>query len=147
VATVSDGLAQVQSTSIVTVTAAPAPAQKPSQPGAGASNTATASAYGADFTLTFPHACVRAGSRVTVTMLAKKRTGARGRVLSKVVKVAFAMAGKTVKLVRSSPFRALLTMPRGWHSGSTVKIRATAYVLVHGAGARTTSITVPFIVC
>jgi autotransporter-associated beta strand protein len=145
IATVSDGLAQVQSTALVTVDAVPA-----STPPAGnpqSTSTASLSAYGADFSLTYPHRCVRAGSQVTLTMRIKKRAKVSGHVLAQVVKVTFAVGAKTVRTIRSSPFRALLTIARASRSGSTVMLRATAYVVVRGAGRRTRSIRIPVRVC
>jgi PKD repeat protein len=143
VATVSDGPAQAHSTAVVTVTATP--------PGGGtgstASTTVKSSGYGADFGLTIPSACVRQGAAFTVTLSIKKKRKAKGDVLVKVTKVAFAIAGKTIKTDRSAPFRVRLTLPRTATSGGTVKLRAKAYLKLHSGKSRTKSITVPVKVC
>jgi autotransporter-associated beta strand protein len=146
-ATVSDGLAQVQATAVVTVTAPPTSPQPKTNPAVPATSTISASAFGADFALTFPRVCVRSGSRLAIALSVNKRSKAKGRVLTKVTKVTFAIGRKTVKTARSSPFRVLLTIPRRTASGSSMRVRVTAYLLIRGGGRLTKSFTVPVAVC
>jgi hypothetical protein len=149
IATVSDGLAQAQSTMIVTVVAPPAARSvppAPSNPGPAGALTATAIAYGSELALAYPRACVRAGSQLTVTMNIKRRAHA-GKVVTRVVKVTFAIGAKTVKTLRAAPFRARLTIAHASALASTVRVRATAYLMVRGAGHRTKSLTIPIRVC
>lgn len=47
---------------------------------------------------------------------------------AKVTKVVFALDGKTVKSLRSAPFRARLKLPRTATSGRTIKLSAKAYL-------------------
>jgi autotransporter-associated beta strand protein len=146
VATVSDGLAQVQSATTVTVTPAPAPPQT-TENTPPSTSTQVASAFGAEFALTVPRACTRAGSRVTVALSVKKPGKAKGHVLKKIEKVTFAIGRKTLKTVHSVPYRALLTIPRSSASGRTVKIRVIVHALVRGAGRSTKTFTVSVKVC
>jgi fibronectin-binding autotransporter adhesin len=145
VATVSDGLAQVQSTTVITVTG--------TLPGSSAGPTGTStvhsSGYGANFGLTVPRACVRQGTAFTVTLRIKKLTKgrAKGAVLVKVTKVVFAIDGKTVKTDRSAPFRVRLALPRSATSGGTVKLHAKAYLKLRRGKSRTKSVTVVVKVC
>jgi hypothetical protein len=99
--------------------------------------------------LTVPSACVRKGTRFSVTLSIKKRTKgkAAGNVLVKVTKVVFAIDGKTVKTDRSAPFRARLTVTRTATSGSRIKLRAKAYLTIHGGKRRAKSITAAVKVC
>jgi autotransporter-associated beta strand protein len=148
VATVSDGLAQAQSTIAITVTrnaAEKAPAApKPTVP---TTSSVEASAFGTNFSLTVPHPCLRRGAPLGVTLTVKKPAGQGKRgVVAKVVKVVFAIAGKKVKTVRSAPYRLKLTLKPAPASGSTVTVRATAYLVVHGK-TRTKSITTTIAVC
>jgi fibronectin-binding autotransporter adhesin len=114
-----------------------------------ATATVKSSGYGADFGLTVPSACVRKGTSFSVTLSIKKRAKgkAQGNLLVKVTKVVFAIDGKTVKTVRSAPFRVRLTVPRTATSGSTLTLRAKAYLKIHAGKSRGKSITVAVKVC
>jgi PKD repeat protein len=152
VATVSDGLAQVQSTTTITVTAVP-PAGGGSTPTSSGGSTptttttATATGYGATFSLSAPNACVRAGAPYTVTLTIKLPAKGKAKGSAKVTKVVFAIAGKTVKTSRSAPFGARLTIAPSAASGSTTKVRATAQLKIRGSKARAKTITVGVKVC
>jgi fibronectin-binding autotransporter adhesin len=161
VATVSDGLAQVQSTTVITVagmatgggtgTPTGGGTRMPTGGGTGSADTSTvkSSGYGADFGLTVPSACIRRGTPFSVTLSIKKQTKgkAKGNVLVKVTKVVFAIDRKAVKTSRSAPFRVRLTVPRTATSGSTIKLRATAYLKIHGGQSRAKSIAIASKVC
>ena len=158
VASVSDGLAQVQSTGTVTVTAAPPSPTTPSQgssttprgggsPG-GSMATSSSSGYGSRFTVTTPSACVRRDAPFSVALSVKKLKGKAARnALVKVTKVVFTIANKTVKTLRAAPWHALITLAPSATSGATVKIRAKAYVRVRGGKAATKAVTVAIKVC
>lgn len=153
VATVSDGLVQVQSTTVITVTAAPAPAGPgtgtPKVPTVG-STTVKSSGYGADFALSVPSPCQRRGTPFSVTLSIKKQTKAKARSSSgvvKVIKVVFAIGGKSVKTVRATPFRARLTLTPPAASGSTIKVSAKAYLKTRGGRLRVKLITVGLKAC
>jgi PKD repeat protein len=144
-ATVSDGLAQVQSSTLIVVAAPPA---TPLPVGA-ATKTASSSADGALFSLSAPNACVRKGRPFRVTLSIKKltKTKARGNVLVSVRKVVFSINAKNVKTLRSAPFRASLTVPGNAKPGSTVTLRARAYFKVRGGKGTTKSITLALKSC
>ncbi len=145
VATVSDGVAQVQSTAVVTVIASGTTAT----PSSGGTTTVSSSADGAVFGLAVPSACVRQGTSVNVTMNVKKlaKSKAKGIVLVRVTKVVFAAGGKTLKTARSAPYRARLTVAHTAASGSTIKLRAKAYLKLGGGKSQTKSIAVAVRVC
>jgi autotransporter-associated beta strand protein len=148
VATVSDGLAQVQSTAVITVTgSAGGGTGTPTGGGTGQAATTTVKSfgYGADFGLTAPNACVRKATSFSVTLSVKKQK--KGSVLLKVVKVVFAIDGKTVKTDRFAPFRVRLTVPRSASSRRRVSLRVKAYLTIHGNKRRTKSISVALKVC
>jgi fibronectin-binding autotransporter adhesin len=152
VATVSDGLAQVQSTTTITVNATP-PTGGDSTPlrDGGTVPTApapaTVSAYGATFSLSAPSACVKAGARFSVTPSIKLPKKGKSKGSVKVTKVVFTIAGKTVKTLRSAPFAARLTVARGAVSGSTIKVRAIVHLKLRGGKGKSKTLTVGVKVC
>ncbi len=150
IATVSDGLADVQAKTLITVTAMPPSAATgpPSDGGSTGTSTVKSSAYGADFGLAVPSACMRRGLPLTVMLSIKKQTkGKTKNLLVKVTKVVFEIDGKPVKIDRSAPFRVRFTVPPTALSGATIKLRAKAYLKMHGGKGRTKSITVAMKVC
>ncbi len=148
VATVSDGLAQVQSTTTITVNAAPSTGggSKPPTGGGAAptgTTTATASGYGATFSLSAPKACVKAGAPYAVTLTIKQLTKGKAKGSVKVTKVVFTVAGKTVKSIRSEPFGVRLSVARSAASGSTIEVRAAAQLKIRGKHkAKTTTVAI-----
>ena len=149
-ATVSDGLAQDQSTATIQVTPTTS-VGTPHGAGPGPARTATvnASAYGAAFGLSVPRACVRRGIAFALALSIRKRKPGKAlaTTLAAVAKVAFSVDGKTVKTVRRAPFRARLTVPARAASGSTVKLRAKAYLRLHNGARHTKSLAVALKVC
>jgi hypothetical protein len=109
--------------------------------------TATASAYGATFSLSAPSACVTAGAPYSLTLTIKQPTKGTAKGSVKVTTVVFSIARKTVKTLRSAPFGARLTVAPSAHSGSTIKVRATAHLKVRGRKVKTKTITVGVKVC
>ena len=147
IATVSDGLAQLQSATLIMVTASRG--ETPIQPrGTG---TSKASGYGTNFVLTFPNACVRKGTPFNVTLTLKKKTKGRADASNrhvKVLKVVFKVAGKTLRTERSAPFRVRATLTEIAASGSRVNLSAKVYLFtIHGGKRRTKTIRVALRVC
>jgi hypothetical protein len=111
-------------------------------------STVNSSGYGAGFGLTAPRACLRKGTPFSVTVSIKKpKAKARGDVLVKVTKIVFAIGGKTVKTIRSAPFRVRLAVPPTAAAGSTIKLRAKAYLKTRSGKRPTKSITIALKVC
>ncbi len=156
IATVSDGLAQVQSTSTVTVVAAP-PGTTPPQGGGTTSpqgggargpSTATSSGYGSSFTVTAPSACVRRGAPFSVALTVKKLKGTAARnALVKVTKVVVTIAGKTVKTLRAAPWHTSIKLAPNARPGTTVKVQAKAYLKLRGGKVVVKAVTVAIKVC
>ena len=160
VATASDGLAQAQSTTVITVTGmatggstkTPAGGRTamPTGHGTGSAGTSTvkSSGYGADFSLTVPSACVRTATPFSVTLSIKKQAKgkARGHLLVKVTKVVFSI-GRTLNTKLAAPFRVPLAVSRTAASGSTIKLTAKAYLKIRGGKRRAKSITAAVKVC
>jgi len=144
VATVSDGLAQVQSTTVITVSGP----TKHSEPEPAGTSTVKSAAYGAGFALNVPKACIRTGALFSVALSVKKLKGkSRGSVFVKVTKVTFALNGKTVKTKRSAPFSVHMKIPRASAHGSTIKLRTSAYLVLRSAKHRTKTITTVLKAC
>jgi autotransporter-associated beta strand protein len=147
VATVSDSYAQVHATTTVNVA--------PASGGSARNSTATSSGYGADFTLIYPHGCVAKDAGFTTTLNVKKqklkteqaRKRIGGNLLIKVHKVVFALDGKALKTRRSAPYRQHLTVPTRTRSGTTIRLRVTAYLKLHRPRSGTKSITVRLVAC
>jgi autotransporter-associated beta strand protein len=136
VATVSDGLAQAQSTVVVTVNT-----------NGGAATTKTVTAYKASFHLTFPSQCVQTGAPFSVSLSAKRHGKAKGKVLQKVTKVVFGVAGGSSVSDKSAPFSAQLTAGPTATSGSTVMLTATASLTLHGGKHAVEHVTAPLKIC
>ncbi|HUE28141.1 MAG TPA: PKD domain-containing protein, partial [Solirubrobacteraceae bacterium] len=150
VATVSDGVAQVQSTIVINVSAPTTGGGTGAHPGGGTTAPATtstvkSSAYGADFRLTVPRACVRKGKAFHVTLSVKRQVKAKGNVLAGVTKVVFTI-GLRAKTDRFAPFGAELTIARG-ATGRRIKLGAKAYLRLHNRSRRTKSLVAVMKVC
>jgi autotransporter-associated beta strand protein len=137
IATVSDGLAQAQSTTVVTVT----PVSRGDAPSTA---TVHASAYGTQFNVTAPNVCVRPGAAFTIALGVKKPTAThqKRKVLNQVTKVRFTLNGKRAKTVRSAPYRVKLTLPHGAKSGARSRVQVTASLKLRGGRHRTKTLTV-----
>ncbi len=154
VATVSDGLSQVQSTSSIAVTApaAAAPAAGPTSEAvpnnaAGATATTTSSDFGATFGLTVTRGCLRSGTSFTATLGVQQLKGkVSAGTLRKVTLVVFTVAGKGPQNARHAPFTAHLTVPH-LKSGAGVRVRAAAHVILRNGKHRTESVTTVVKVC
>jgi hypothetical protein len=140
-ATVSDGLAQAQSRTVVTATGTSGPG-----PGATRTTTVRSSAYGADFSLTIPRACVRKGTRFIATLTIKR--AARNRyTVSKVNKVVFAINRRTSATKRTAPFRARLAAPAAVASGKKIVVGTKSFVRLRSGKTGTKAVTATVKVC
>ncbi len=140
-ATVSDGLAQAQSTTVVTATGSSGPG-----PGTTGTTTVRSSAYGADFALTIPRACVRKGARLIAT-LTIKRAARKRYTVAKVNKVVFAVNRRISATKRTAPFRARLAVPAAVTSGGKIVIGTKSYVTLRSGKPRTKAVTATLKVC
>ncbi|HET6509449.1 MAG TPA: hypothetical protein VFG42_21810 [Baekduia sp.] len=124
----------------------PAPTPTPNPTPATSTRTTTASVPGAKLSLGVPRACVAPGAtfRVTLTWKKQKRKGNR---FVKVRRADFYVGAKRVKVDTKAPFTQTLTITAGTKSGSTVTVRARAYVKVSKGRSPTKSITTTVKVC
>ncbi len=150
VATASDGLAQVQSTYVITVTERPSTATTPVNTAAGGSattSTISSSAFGTIFGLTVAHACLRPGASFTVTLgMKQRRSKSSASTLRKVTKVVFTAGGKSPKTARRSPFSAQLTVP-SLASGTSFKVSAVAHLVLRNGRHHVKSVAAVIKVC
>ncbi len=93
----------------------------------GVATTQTGSGSGATYTVTGPRTCVPRGGRFRVTLKFKKQKR-KGNVFVKVTKVDFSINGKIKKTDRTVPFRQTLTATATAAKGSTITMRARAFI-------------------
>ncbi len=149
VATVSDGLAQVQSTAVITVAERPAstaPVPTPEKASEATTSTTSSTAFGASFGLTVTRQCLRPGASFTATLAIKRKGKPSSRTLAKVTKVVFTVAGKSPRTARRSPFHAQLTVP-SLASGATVKVSAAAHLVLRNGKHKIKSVVAGVTVC
>lgn len=132
---------------------APVGRRVPSVPGpqpprlcAGATEQVTRSERSASFSLTIPRGCVRAGQRFDATLGARRKKR-KGNLFVKFRRVDFHLGSKRVKIDRRAPFvhgyRIVATQP----SGSTIKVRARAYINVKRGKSPTKSLRATVRIC
>ena len=136
IVTVSDGIAQTEGSTNITVTTA----------SGGGGRTATSSAYGATFGLAGPRRCVRAGSSFSVNLSVKRVKGKRF-LIETVTKVVFSLRGQPSKTDRSAPYSRRFKMPASTKPGTTVKVGAKAYLRLRHGRRRTKSLAVKVLTC
>ena len=136
IVTVSDGIAQTEASTNITVTTA----------SGGGGRTATSSAYGATFGLAGPRRCVRAGSSFSVTLSIKRVKGKRF-LIATVTKVVFSLRGQPSKTDRSAPYSGRLKMLASTKPGTTVRVGAKAYLRLRHGARRTKSLAVRVLTC
>ena len=97
-------------------------------------------------TLSSPRTCVRPGQkfRARLTWARKKR---KGNLFVKVRRADFYINGRRVKIDRKAPFTQLLTVTASSRRGSTVRLRARAFIKVRRGRSPTKSINATFKVC
>jgi hypothetical protein len=108
--------------------------------------TTTASVPGAKINLGVPNTCVKAGSTFKVTLTWKKQKR-KGNKFVKVRRADFYIGSKRVKIDKKAPFTQTLTVKAGTKAGSTVTVKARAYVKVTKGKSPTKSISSKIKVC
>jgi photosystem II stability/assembly factor-like uncharacterized protein len=131
--------------SVTVGAAAPAP-KPPTTTTVPVGKTTTASVPGAKITFATPKACVAPGAKFRVT-LSFKRQKRKGSRFVKVSRTDFYIGSTRVKIDRKAPFVDTLTVTAGTKPGSTIKLRARAYIKVRHGKAPTKSITTKLLVC
>ncbi len=144
VATVSDGVLQTQSTAVVTVSSN---GSGSGGDGGSATKALTVAGFAASFRLIFPAGCVQKRTPFRVSLSATRHRHAKGKVLKKVTKVVFALAGGPSVSDRSAPFSAQLTLGPNATLGSTLKLRATAFLILRGGRHRSKRLSASLKTC
>ncbi len=108
--------------------------------------TTTASVPGAKISFGVPNSCVKAGSTFKVTLTWKKQKR-KGNKFVKVRRADFYIGSKRVKIDKKAPFTQTLTVKAGTKAGSTVTVKARAYVKVTKGKSPTKSISSKIKVC
>lgn len=122
----------------------PAPAPTPTP--VARTKTATATVPGARISLGVPNACVAPGQTFKVTLTWKKQKR-KGNRFVKVRRADFYVGAKRVKIDRKAPFTQTLKVKAGTRSGSTVTVKARAYIKVSKGKSPTKSIKTTVKVC
>ena len=124
----------------------PPVAPPPPPPAASLVRNTTVTVPGATITFGVPRACVPAGSkfRVRLTWKRKKR---KGNLFVKVRRADFYIGTRRVKIDRVAPFTQTLTVTAGSRSGSTIRLRARAFIKVRRGKSPTKSIRATIRVC
>jgi photosystem II stability/assembly factor-like uncharacterized protein len=127
----------------VTVTAPPAvtPIKAPSPV-----KTTTATVPGAKISLGVPNTCVKAGSTFKVTLTWKKQKR-KGNKFVKVRRADFYIGAKRVKIDKKAPFTQTLKVKATTKKGSTITVKARAYIKVTKGKSPTKSISSKIKVC
>lgn len=108
--------------------------------------TTSASVPGAKINLGVPNTCVKAGSTFKVTLTWKKQKR-KGNKFVKVRRADFYIGSKRVKIDKKAPFTQTLTVKAGTKAGSTVTVKARAFVKVTKGKSPTKSISSKVKVC
>ena len=91
--------------------------------------TTTASVPGAKINFGVPNTCVKAGSTFKVTLTWKKQRR-KGNKFVKVRRADFYIGSKRVKIDKKAPFTQTLKVKAGTKPGSTITVKARAFVKV-----------------
>lgn len=113
---------------------------------ASGTTTRSVSVPGATISLRFPSGCVRRGTAFRATLTWKRRKK-KGNVFVKVTRADFYIGVRRVKIDRGPPFRQTLRVPAGARRGSTVTLRARAFIKVRKGKAPKKSIRAAIRVC
>ena len=97
-------------------------------------------------TLTGPRGCVRRGGTFVAT-LKWKRQKRKGNLFVKVRRTDFYIGTRRVKIDRRAPFRQTLRVRANSVPGSTVRLRARAFIKVKRGRSPKKSLFVTFRVC
>jgi hypothetical protein len=108
--------------------------------------TTSASVPGAKISFGVPNTCVKAGSTFKVTLTWKKQKR-KGNKFVKVRRADFYIGSKRMKIDKKAPFTQTLTVKAGTKPGSTVTVKARAFVKVTKGKSPTKSISSKIKVC
>ena len=120
---------------------APAPPSSPSTSGPSPTKTTTTTVGNTRISLTVPRKCVKAGRTFKVTLSWKRVKKSKNGKLIKITRADFYVAGERVKIDHKVPYVQRLTVKVGTVSGSTVEVRARAFMKVRKGKQPTKSIT------
>ncbi|MES1193267.1 MAG: hypothetical protein ABUM26_03010 [Solirubrobacterales bacterium] len=138
-------LAGNAATASISVQVTAPPVVKPPPP-VNPVKTATASVPGAKISFGVPNTCVKAGSTFKVTLTWKKQKR-KGNKFVKVRRADFYIGKKRVKIDKKAPFTQTLTVKAGTKAGSTITVKARAFVKVTKGKSPTKSISSKVKVC
>lgn len=115
----------------VTPSPTPTPTTPTFVPGgpSGLPSSASGSSNGGSFTVSGPRTCVPRGGRFTATLTVRKQKR-KGNLFVKVTKVDFSIDGRILRTDRKAPFRQTLTATATAAKGSTITMRARAFIKV-----------------
>jgi len=122
------------------------PPSTPPASGLPPTRTASAAIPGAIVRLSVPAGCVRRGGSFRAT-LGWKRVKKKGSVFVKVRRTDFLVDGRRVRIDRRAPFVARLKIPYSAVAGSTLTVRARAYIKVRRGKSPKKSIRATVRVC
>jgi photosystem II stability/assembly factor-like uncharacterized protein len=137
-------LAGNAATASLSVSVSAAPVVAP--PKAATPRTKTVSVPGAKITLGVPRTCVSPGQTFTVTLTWKKQKR-KGNRFVKVRRADFYVGQRRVKIDSRAPFRQTLKVTAGTKAGSTVTVKARAFIKVTRGKSPTKSISSKITVC
>jgi photosystem II stability/assembly factor-like uncharacterized protein len=123
-----------------------APVTKPPAATKPKAKTTTATVPGAKISFGVPSSCVKAGSTFKVTLTWKKQKR-KGNKFVKVRRADFSIGSKRVKIDKKAPFTQTLKVTAGTKKGSTITVKARAFVKVTKGKSPTKSITAKIKVC
>jgi hypothetical protein len=126
---------------------APAPVPTPTGPtGPGAPVLKTVSVPGASISFGVPTGCVQPGSTFRVT-LSWKRKKRKGNLFVKVTRADFYIGTKVVRKDKKAPFVQTLRVTASAKRGSTISLRARAFIKVKRGKAPKKSVKATIKVC
>jgi photosystem II stability/assembly factor-like uncharacterized protein len=141
------GNAATASTSVTVAAAAPStPPPVITGPIIPARKSTTTSVPGAKISFGVPNTCVKAGSTFKVTLTWKKQKR-KGNKFVKVRRADFYVGTKRAKIDNKAPFTQTLTVKASTKKGSTVTVKARAYIKVTKGKSPTKSISSKIKVC
>jgi hypothetical protein len=108
--------------------------------------TTTASVPGAKISFGVPNTCVKAGSTFKVTLTWKKQKR-KGNKFVKVRRADFYIGTKRAKIDKKAPFTQTLKVTASTKKGSTITVKARAYIKVTKGKSPTKSISSKIKVC
>jgi hypothetical protein len=123
------------------VTVGKATAAKPAP-----TKTTTAKVPGATVKFAVPRACVAPGKTFTVTLSWKKQKK-KGNKFVKITRTDFYIGKKRVKIDKKAPFKQRLTVKASTKPGSTIKLKARAFIKVKRGKAPKKSLNTSIKVC